>query len=148
MNYLPILGKKLKSDELLDLLETYDIEVTYDFDRSHENIPDQYWGIARDLGMQLRFDEHQVLRTIFLSLTQEEGFTPADLHHSDIRVFGSKQEVRDFAAENDTATTEGETEIFGTKHDWIRLDYSSHSVHYDFGDGPLKKVTLNSTETV
>jgi hypothetical protein len=147
MNYLPMLGKELKSDELLDLLETYDIEVIYDFDRTHENIPDQYWATAHELGMQLRFDEHQVLRTIFLSLTQEGGFTPTDLRQSDIQLFESKQEVRNFAAENGIATSEGETEFFGSKHDWIRLDYSGHSVHYDFGGGPLRKVTLNSTET-
>lgn len=146
MNYLPMLGKVLKSDELLDLLETHGIEVVYEFDRTYENIPDQYWATAQNLGMQLRFDEHQVLRTIFLSLTQEDGFSPIDLDQSDIRVFKSKQEVRDFASESGIATTEGEAEFFGKKHDWIRLDYIGHAIHYDFGGGPLKKVTLSLTE--
>ena len=125
-------------------METYDIEVIYDFDRTHENMPDQYWATAHELGMQLRFDEHQVLKTIFLSVTQDGDFTPADLRQSDVRLFESKQEVRSFAAESGITTTEGETEFFGTKHDWIKLEYSDHSVHYDFGGGPLKKVTLNS----
>lgn len=145
MNYLNMLGKELKSDDLLDLLETYDVEVIYDFDRTHENIPDKYWATAHELGMQLRFDEHQILTTIFLSLTHEDGFTPVNLGQSDIRDFGSKQEVRDFASENGIATIEGETEFFGTKHDWIRLNYPDHSVHFDFGGGPLKKVTLHLT---
>jgi len=146
MNYLHYLGKELKSDDLLDLLETHDVEVVYDYDRTHENIPDKYWATVHELGMQLRFDEQQRLTTIFLSLMPVEGFTTADLGQTDIRSFGSKQEVRDFASENVIATTEGETEFFGTKHDWIRLDYSNYSVHYDFGDGPLKKVTLSLKE--
>lgn len=142
-----MLGKELKSDEILDLLETYEIEVIYDFDRTHENIPDKFWATAQELGMQLRFDEHQVLRTIFLSVTEEDGFAPADLRQSDIRLFQRKQDVRDFAAANGISASEGETDFFGSKHDWIKLDYSGHSVHYDFGGGPLKKVTLNSLDT-
>ncbi|NJK93320.1 MAG: hypothetical protein HC904_16830 [Blastochloris sp.] len=146
MNFLSYLGKALKSDELLDLLETHDMEVIYDFDRSHENIPDQYWATCLDLGLQLRFDDHQILRTIFLSLNQDDGNTPADLSNSDIPIFGSKQDVRNFASENNLKTTEGETEFFGAKHDWIRLEYSDHSIHYDFDGGPLKKVTIEKNE--
>ena len=37
-----LLGKKLKDDDILDVLEDYEIEVVYDFDRSHENIEDIY----------------------------------------------------------------------------------------------------------
>lgn len=166
MNYLHLLGKELKSDDLLDLLETHDVEVIYDYDRTNENIPDKYWATIHELGMQLRFNEQQRLTTIFLSLTPDDGFATADLGQSDLPSFDSKQEVRDFALQNFISTTEGESEFFGTQHDWIRLDYADYSIHYEFGDAlthlnsklarwakrkfknlrPLRKVTLNITE--
>jgi hypothetical protein len=38
---------------------------------------------------------------------------------------------------------EGVSEFLGSVEDWIRLDYPTHSTHYDFGGGSLKKVTLS-----
>jgi hypothetical protein len=147
MNFLPLLGTALKSDELLDFLEMHDVEVIYDFDRTHENMPDQYWATAKELGIQMRFDEKQVLRTIFLFLTQDGGFTPADLTDSDLVIYESKAAVREHAAKYKIPTTEGETEFLGAKRDWIRFDFPDHAIHYDFGDGPLKKISLNLTKS-
>lgn len=145
MNFLPLLGTSLKSDEIIDFLEAHDIEVIYDFDRVHENMPDQYWATAKELGIQLMFDEEQVLRTIFLFLNQEDGFTPAELTGSDLVMHESKAAVREHAVKHKIPVTEGESEFLGNKHDWIRFDFIGHAIHYDFGDGPLKKISLSMT---
>ena len=75
MNLSSLLGKKLKDDDILDVLEDYEIEVVYDFDRSHENIEDIYWAPAKDAGVQLRFDQSQILDTIFCYAIPLEGFS-------------------------------------------------------------------------
>jgi hypothetical protein len=143
MKLLPFLGKTLKSDEVIDLLEVHGVEVTYDFDRSHENMPDIYWAAARDLGLLFRFDESQVLGTIFIYLENKDGFKPADLRESDLQLFHTKKAVRDYAVVNRIPIKEGQGNFLGTKHDWIRFDFPDYSIHYDFGDGPLKQITLS-----
>jgi hypothetical protein len=144
MKYLPLLGESLKSDEIIDLLELHDVDVIYDFDRLHENIPDQYWATCHTLGIQINFDQNQILKTIFIYLIPADGFTPADISDSDILTFDSKQKIRDYALENNIEFTEGQTSFFGEEHDWIRFDYPDHKIHYDFGGGSLKKISLSS----
>jgi hypothetical protein len=73
MNYLSLLGSHLKSDNMLDFLEPYDIEVIYDFDRFHENTSDQYWVTIEELGLRLKFDENQILTDVFVFLDPEQG---------------------------------------------------------------------------
>ena len=145
MNFLPLLRKQLKSEELIDLLETHDVDVVYDYDRIYENIPDQYWASLRDIGIQLKFDENQKLSSIFIFLHEEDGFCPADLSGSDLLVFDTKADVKTYAAENGIGTSEGSGEFLGVPHDWIRFDFPDFAIHYDFGGGSLKKVSLNAT---
>lgn len=148
MNYLPLLGKALKSPEIIALLETNDIEVVYDFDRCYENIPDQYWATSHDLGMQISFDENQILKTIFIFVVPEDDFSPANILDSDIHVFDSKHTVRGFAEANSIATTEGKTTFLGIESDWIRFDYPDYRIHYEFCGGELKKVSLTIPEKI
>jgi hypothetical protein len=37
MKYIDTIGILLKSDFLIDLFETYDVDVIYSYDRTHEN---------------------------------------------------------------------------------------------------------------
>lgn len=142
MKFLPLLGQSLKGDALLDLFETHDVQVVYEYDRTHENMPDEYWAKAESLGAQFVFDENQVLKFIYLHLTDTDGFEPVDLSDSDIQEFGSKGEVGDFAARMKIETAEGKASLFGTDRDWIRLEYSSHSIHYEFRPDVLCLVTI------
>jgi hypothetical protein len=51
-----ILGQKLKDDDVLEVLDSYQIEnVIYDFDRLHENTADKYWAPCMPAGFQLGF---------------------------------------------------------------------------------------------
>lgn len=77
MNLSALLGRKLKDDRILEVLEAYQVEkVIYDFDRHHENMEDAYWAAATNAGFQLRFDQNQVVDTIFCYIVADEGFSP------------------------------------------------------------------------
>ncbi len=142
MRFLPLLGKPLKSDEIADLLELWDADVIYDFDRTHENIPDEYWAGLRELGVQLLFDDSQRLKVIFLYTLEGDGFSPVDLSDSDIQTFRSPAEVAAYAARAGIATSEGQASLLGPISDWIKLEWSTHSVHYEFRGGELCLVTV------
>jgi len=60
VKFLSFIGKRLKDDDVINILDRGQVEVVYDFDRSHENIPDRYWaGIPRDW-VRLEHEKHAV----------------------------------------------------------------------------------------
>jgi hypothetical protein len=48
MRFTNLLGQGLKSDAVVALLEQYEIDVTYDFDRLHEGAEDRYWASFKE----------------------------------------------------------------------------------------------------
>ena len=144
MKFIPMLRQHLKSAEMLDLLETYDMEVIYEFDRTHENMPDEYWTKCLELGLQLVFDADQNLKTIFVNLTDADGFTPTDLADTDVLRFSLKKDAASYALQEGVATSEGRAEFLGVERDWIRLEYEGYSIHYEYRQGSLALVTVAS----
>ena len=61
MQFLPLLGRQLKDNDVIDILEGFEMEIVYDFDRLHEGQPDKYWASAKQAGFQLGFDADQSL---------------------------------------------------------------------------------------
>ena len=141
MNHLDLLRTPLKSDFLFDLHETYDVRVVYEYDRTHENLADQYHAEISDLGLQFVFDENQILQTLFITPVEITTFNPFE-NDERVRRFASKSEAREYAIENDIHTSEGEGDFMGEHRDWIRLESDTHSVHYEYVDSTLKMITL------
>jgi len=54
------------------------MSVTYDFDRTHENIGDLYWAACAEAGFQFRFNKDKVLDVIFCYIVPREGFEAID----------------------------------------------------------------------
>lgn len=144
MKHLDLLGTPLKSEFLFDLLETYDVQVVYEYDRTYENLSDEYHAEIPDLGLQLIFDEHQILRTLFITPVEITTFNPFE-DDERVRIFASKSEARQHAKESDVPTSEGEADFMGEHRDWIRLESDTYSVHYEFVDSALKMITLQAT---
>ncbi len=65
MKYIDLLGQSLKGDDVIDILECDDLDVIYAFDRLRENQPDEYWVASKAAGVQMRFNEHQILDLLF-----------------------------------------------------------------------------------
>ena len=143
MQFLPLLNTSLKSDGMLQILELWDCDVTYAFDRNHENTPDQYWATAEAEGVQFRFDDQQILKTVFLYVSESDRFSAIDLSATDIPAFNSIADIRAYVAGNQIKKSEGQAEFLGDSRDWIRLESDTHHIHYEFRDGTLSLVTIS-----
>lgn len=142
MNIVPLLGCSLKSDEIMEFLELWDADVVYDFDRLHENVPDEYHAAVKRAGVQMVFDETQALTTVFLHVNARDDFTEFDLLQSDIQPFDTIENAKDFAAKRGISATQGNAVLFGIGRDWIKFEFGTHSVHYEFIAGALDMVTV------
>jgi hypothetical protein len=144
MHFIPLLGEQLKGDAIVELLEADDVEVIYDFDRSHENLPDAYWAHLRSSGFLFRFDEAQRLKVMFLYFQPIEGFNPVDREAiEDIPLFSKNTEVEKYCAGKGMKYSKGERR----EKKWVRLETPEHHVHYEFRDGILTLVTLTDVSS-
>lgn len=136
-----LLGKQLKDDELLELLERHDMKVIYSFDRLHENQPDTYWAAAKEAGFQLRFNAQRELDVIFCYLAEGEGFTPIDPAIIGMPIHESPDQVRSAAAALGFPIKEG----LWKGSSMIRIDEPGRHLSYQFGEGGLERITLFSS---
>ncbi len=144
MPVIALLGNRLKSDEIISLLELHGASVIYDFDRLNENSSDVYWASLREVGLQLRFNENQLLDTIFCYIQPREEFfsvSPADIG---VPIFDSRQQAELALRASGTRYTSSPNPHF----DWVRASGRSYDVHYEFKDGRLAMVTLMVMEPV
>jgi len=143
MTFLPLLGKQLKDDEVIEILEDLDMEVIYEFDRLHENTPDIYWATSKPKGFQFRFDDSQRLEVVFLHVTPDDGYAAVSQDDCDVPFFGSKQDVEAFGEAQHLQVTKGSADFLGVSREWVRLGFASHSIHYEFRAGSLAMVTIS-----
>ena len=143
MHLLPLLGKSLKDDDVIDILDEMEMDVIYDFDRLHEGQPDKYWAAAQEAGIQFRFDEAQTLDTIFLYILPDEGFAAYPQRDSDVPVFTTTAEVQAFGEAQHLQISSGRADFLGVSSDWIRLGFGAYLVHYEFRAGSLAQVTVS-----
>jgi hypothetical protein len=143
MHLLPLLGKPLKDDGVIDLLDGMEMDVIYDFDRLHEGQPDKYWAASQKAGIQLRFDAAQTLDSIFLHITPDDGFEAFSHGDCDVPFFTTAAEVQAFGETQRLKVSEGRADLFGVSRDWLRLGFGAYSVHYEFRAGSLALVTVS-----
>jgi len=126
----------LKSDEVLDLLECFDMDVIYHFDRLNEGTPDYYSSATHAEGFELRFDERQVLETIWCYVQEREGFSKIDLGYIGVPVLETFDEAKA------RATASGQRFSESASGAWLRLEDDEMWTHYEFTAGGLSLVTL------
>lgn len=142
MRLIPLLGRQLKDDEVIDVLERFELEVVYDFDRRHEGQADKYWASCKEAGFQLGFDADQRLNVCFLYLTPGDGFAAFSPDDSDIPQFGTAAEVQSYGESQHLRVSKGKADFMGIARDWVRLVFASHSVHYEYRAGRLALITV------
>lgn len=143
MSLLELLNQPLKSDEIIELLEMNDAEVIYDFDRSKENIPDSYSTQIANLGLELTFDEHQKLQTIFITVADVDVTRAFD---DAITPFVSIGQALAFAEKAGLPFRQGRSELFGVPRHWIRLQHPGHFAHYEYQSDQLAKISLTTRD--
>lgn len=142
MKFLSLLGKMLKDDEMIDILESLDMTVIYEFDRLHEGQPDVYWAAAKPDGFQLRFDEKQHLDAIFLHITPDDGYAAISQHDCDIPFFATRLAAESFAEAKHMHVEKGGADFLEINREWVRIEFASHSIHYEYHGTGLALVTI------
>lgn len=144
MTHIDLLRTDLKCDILNDLFETYDVDIVYRYDRTCENLPDEYSAGIPELGLEFIFDSQQKLCTLFMKNVTSDGFNPFEQDEVGLPTFSSKTEAVSYASTNAIQISQGSAEFLGKIRDWIRFEYTNHSVHYEFIDSRLSMTTIQA----
>ena len=150
MNYIDILGEPLKSDFLIDLFETYDVDVIYTYDRTHENMEDEYRCGIPDMGLEFIFDGSQKLTTLFMTKIEHSGHNPFEGDDPRMTPFQTADEAMRFARTNsiDAMHQEANEDSFlGAIPEWVKFTFDNHSIHYQFDGTEISGVTLQILNT-
>ncbi|MDJ0941640.1 MAG: hypothetical protein QNJ00_17885 [Woeseiaceae bacterium] len=141
MKLSSLLGSHLKDPAIVEILEHYEADVVYDFDRLVEGQPDVYWAACRPGGFLLKFDEDQVLTTVFLYVRGDDEYSPCSpVDCFGVQGFDSVEDAGFFAKKKGLDAVSRHLGPNGPK--WIRIDMGDYSAHYEFGDAGLDMVTL------
>lgn len=127
IDFRTLIGLQLKSDPILELLEMHELQVIYDIDTLHENIPDAYWIEDRKHGFTLKADEAQRIVVCFIYLRALEGHD------------AFSGEVPGVVIANNRISDLGEPSKSGSfsGRNWVRYDRPEHSVHLTWDtEGP------------
>lgn len=143
MSILKLLGQPLKGADLIELLEIHDAEVTYHYDRLYENMPDSYSTQIADLGIELTFDEHQELETIFIEVSKVDVF---EVFNGEVILFGTIQEAVDYAEQGKFPFWQGSSEFLGIPRVWIRIQHSNYFAHYEYQPDELAKISFTTRD--
>jgi len=150
MNYIDILGEPLKSDFLIDLFETYDVDVIYTYDRAHENMEDEYRCGIPDMGLEFIFDDSQKLTTLFMTKIEHSGYNPFEGDDPRMTPFQTADEAMRIARTNSIDAMHQkakEDSFFGVIPEWVKFTFNNHSIHYQFDDTGISCVTLQTLNT-
>lgn len=138
MKLVSYLDRKLKDDAVVELLEHYDMEVVYQFDRLRENTADAYSSSARSAGFELHFNEYQALETIWCYVKARDGFTAVDASIVGVPFYST---FKDASYEAEVSGVRTSKPPFDNES-WIRLEEDRLWRHYEFLDGRLALLTL------
>jgi hypothetical protein len=128
------IGMLLKSDEVIDFLEYYDLKVEYHFDRLREGDSDAYTVESEELSLDMRFDAEQRCINIFVRDIQM-ALARGVVSFPDLQ---SPAAIEEYANANSLTLKRGPS--------WLRVDDSKRCVHYKFEGSELKMVTIVSSD--
>ncbi len=149
MKYISLLGEPIKGVFLIDLFETYDVDVTYEYDRVFENTEDEYHAAIPDMGLEFIFDASQRLMTLFMKKVEHSGHNPFSGEDPREVSFSSGGEAMSYAESMaiDALHQEAKSDpMFGEISEWVKFNFESYSVHYQFGADGLHMATLQLEE--
>ncbi len=142
MNLSKLLGLTLKDDDMLNILEDYDIEnVTYDFDRFHENTPDIYWAGSEAEGFLLRFNQNQVCDVVFCYIQATDSYSAIDPNIIGVTPYTSFALAEKACKQQNLKYTVAGASMKGA---WLRIEDGDFITHFQFSGGALSLVTLTS----
>ena len=143
MKLVDYLGKDLKSDEMIDLLQAHELEVIYHFDRFHEGAPDEYHITDAAAGFEMHLGENQKVRTVFCHVIAEGEISAVAREIIGVPVLNSIAEVKSASETMECEFSSNEGIAFlGRVLSWAKLTFGARAWHYEFEGGALRKITL------
>ncbi len=124
------IGDFLKSEAVIELLDLYDTNVIYRFDRMHEGEDDSYSASNEELGLEMKFDKAQKLIVIWIKSVNSAEIKKWIQWNN----FPSMADVENWAKKNNFGVRIGDN--------WIRADSKMVCYHYSFDSSGLSMVTL------
>ena len=146
MKLIDYLGLRLKSEPVLELILHEDLQITYNPDLLHENFPDWCAAACKSKGFEVRFDQDQMLDTIWCYFIETNGFNPIRPDLVGAQICGNIDEARNIAMSVGAGFEFRENvDCFGVMVSWAKILQSDKLIHYEFGDDGLRLVTLMAT---
>ena len=148
MKYIDTLGQSLKSDFLNDLFETYNVTVSYEYDRCNENMEDQFYAEIPEMGLEFLFDAMQKLTCIFMKPVKHSGYNPFDGEEPRETSFNTANNAIAYAKEHNIPVEHQaakDDELFGYIPEWTKFNFGNYSVHYQFNSRGVEMITLQAT---
>ena len=143
MKLANLLERQLKDDDVVELLELFDIKVKYEMDRLHENTPDSYSAESKKAGFSMRFDADQRLKTIWCYIQPAHKFFKAiDPDRIGVPVYATLAEATQAAQDAGLPYTLPKS----ADYSWIRIEDPDRSRHYEYQQGKLSVVTIMAPE--
>jgi hypothetical protein len=131
-------GQVLKSRDVVDLLERFELDVIYDFDRVQEGTPDAYHVSAHELGLEMKFDEKQILETLWCYVKPRGKFAAIERECIGVFIPKTHAEAKGLAIKSGNPYQSDDS----GESTYVRLDGPTMWVHYEFVRGELSLVTI------
>jgi hypothetical protein len=129
------IGMLLRSEEMIEFLESFELHVHYHFDRLDEGEDDSYSVSCEEIGLELLFDADQRCKTIFV--TDIDAVEAEDL--VSFPNLKSPAEVEAYAAREGLLLKRGDS--------WLRCDGPERCFHYEFDGAAVTRITVMSPAT-
>jgi hypothetical protein len=131
------IGKNLKSDSVIKMLQRFDMSVIYHFDRLHENTPDSYSAAARRAGFEIRFNDEQILDVIWCYVEPRDGFCAVEKEVIGAPLILNFSSAKSYADESGAQISQSNDQT-----SWFCLKYENLWIHYEFSSGKLALMTF------
>lgn len=83
-------------------------------------------------------------KTLFIKQAEVDTFNPFDEDDERLKRFSTKAETARYVSDNGVRMSEGKADVMGEERDWIRFDYSSYSIHYEYVRSKLSMMTIQA----
>jgi hypothetical protein len=115
------------------------------YDRNHEGMDDEYIAEVSEMGLEFIFDSSQRLTTLFMKNVGHTGFNPFNGFDPRTVLFKTGIEAMEWAQERSIDAIHQESrkdDIFGVIPEWVKLNFETFYIHYQFQDNSVETVTL------
>ncbi len=138
-----LIGKHLKSKLVIEMLNWLNFDVVYEFDRSNGGMDDCYWAGTKESGILFKFNQNQILETVFIHLSGSRDYDDVDRSLLDTRIYESVEEAENHFSQSKCTFKSGSASE--GKNQWVNVFSENTKINYLFVGGQACKITVSLT---